>query len=165
MPQPRIIAYTDGGCRGNPGPGAWAFVLIDTASGKAFERAGGEAMTTNNRMELSAALEALRALNRDGVPVEIRSDSRYTIDCCSQWMAGWKARGWTKKGGPLKNLDLLQELDAIIPRHTVSWRWVEGHAGEPGNEHVDALLNQAMDRIQRGGTATHQQRLQWQHRL
>ena len=97
----RIQAWTDGGCRGNPGIGAWAFVIVDTKSGKALERAAGEVETTNNRMEMMAAIETLRSLNQPS-EILIHSDSKYLIDCCSKWLAGWKRNGWKRKGGALK---------------------------------------------------------------
>jgi len=158
---PQVIAYTDGGCRGNPGIGAWAFLLIDCASGRALERCDGERHTTNNRMELSAVLMALRALSKAGLSVLVRSDSRYTIDCCRSWMPGWKARGWRRKGGELKNVDLLQELDREMTRHDLSWEWIKGHSGDAGNDHVDDLLNRAMDRLAAGADAYHERRLEW----
>ncbi|TVQ90914.1 MAG: ribonuclease HI [Chromatiaceae bacterium] len=160
-----VIAWTDGGCRGNPGPGAWAFVLVQVHNGRALERAGAEHGTTNNRMELMAVLQALRALAKPGLELLIRSDSRYTIDSCHTWMPGWKARGWQRKGGPLKNLDLLQALDAELARHRVRFDWVKGHGGEAGNEHVDALLNTAMDRLVAGREAAHERRFTWSHPL
>ena len=158
-----VIAYTDGGCRGNPGPGAWAYVLINPRNKLAQEAAGGEQPTTNNRMELQAVLEALRALNKPQLKILIRSDSKYTIDCCSTWMSGWKKRGWTRKGGELKNVDILKELDQALQQHRVTFEWVKGHAGEAGNEHVDELLNQAMDRLKAGKSAAHKDRFTWRH--
>ena len=156
-----VICYTDGGCRGNPGIGAWAYLLIDPASGNALEAADGEMKTTNNRMEMSAAIQALRCLKQAGTTIKIYSDSKYLIDCCTQWMAGWKAKGWKKKGGELKNVDLLKQLDELLSQHQVTWQWVKGHDGDPGNEHVDGLANQAMDRIQAGEAAKHQARTTW----
>jgi len=162
MPEtPRLVAWTDGGCRGNPGPGAWAYLLVDTATGKALERAGAEPRTTNNRMEMTAAIEALRSLTRPGSEVLLHSDSRYLIDCCEQWLPGWKARGWRRKAGPLKNVDLLQELDRLQEVHRVRWRWVKGHSGDPGNDRVDELANLAMDRIAAGGDGDHEVRRSW----
>src|SRR4030095_14723714 len=111
---PDVIAYTDGGCRGNPGVGGWAFLLIHPTTCRALERAGGEPHTTNNRMEMTAAVEALNAVRKRNTSVLIRSDSRYLIDCCTKWLPGWKARGWKRKEGPLKNLDLLQALDELL---------------------------------------------------
>ena len=161
---PQVIAYTDGGCRGNPGLGAWAYVLINTSSGHALARAGAEQGTTNNRMELSAVLMALRALRNHNTDLLIRSDSKYTIDSCATWMAGWKARGWRRPTGPLKNVDILKDLDAELAKHAVSFEWVKGHAGDPGNEFVDGLLNESMDAAQAGGDGALERRLEWQLR-
>jgi ribonuclease HI len=145
----RVLVYTDGGCRGNPGIGGWGSILIDPSGAKARVLVGGEPDSTNNRMEMTAALKALESLTVAGVSVEIRTDSRYLVDVGSKWLAGWKRGGWVKKDGePLKNLDLVKALDAQIARHKVIWTWVEGHAGEPGNEYVDRLTNEAMDAIQ-----------------
>ena len=154
---PRVLAWTDGGCRGNPGPGGWGFLLVDLSSGRALERRGGEAQTTNNRMEMTAAIEALLALKGPS-EIEIRTDSRYLVDMCRQWMKGWKRRGWKKKGGPIKNLDLVQQLDELIAVHRVTWTWVRGHAGVPGNEFADQLTNLAMDAVQWGGEAAVERR-------
>jgi ribonuclease HI len=157
-----VIAFTDGGCRGNPGVGAWAFVLVDIKTRKALERAGGILVTTNNRMEMQAAIEALRAVKPDdGTRVLVVSDSKYLIGCCTEWMAGWKAKGWKRKGDPLKNLDLLQQLDELIAVRNVSFRWVAGHSGHYGNEHVDRLGNEAMDRIELGADPAHERRFDW----
>lgn len=155
------MCWTDGGCRGNPGPGAWAYLMVDPRSGRAIERTGGERETTNNRMEMQGAIQALLALKQPGTSVLIQSDSRYLIDCCTTWMAGWKRNGWKRKEGPLKNVDLLQELDRLHAVHRVTWRWVKGHAGDPGNEHVDALLNAAMDRLACGRPVAHERHLTW----
>lgn len=156
-----VIAFTDGGCRGNPGVGAWAFVLVDMKTRKALERAGGLRDTTNNRMEMQAAIEALLAVKQDGTSVLVVSDSKYLIGCCTEWMAGWKAKGWKRKGDPLKNLDLLKQLDQLIATRKVSFRWVAGHSGHYGNEHVDRLGNEAMDRIELGQDPTHERRFDW----
>ncbi|HET9954506.1 MAG TPA: ribonuclease H [Polyangiaceae bacterium] len=160
-----LVAFTDGGCRGNPGIGAWAFVLVDIKTRKALERAGGDALTTNNRMELSALLEALLAVKNPGASILVVSDSKYTIDCCSKWMPGWKKNGWKRKGDPLKNLDLLQSLDVQLARHQVKFAWVAGHSGHPGNEHVDRLGNEAMDRLAVGGDPAHERRFEWTEAL
>jgi ribonuclease HI len=148
-----VIAFTDGGCRGNPGPGGWAFLLVDPRTHAALERHGGEAHTTNNRMEMLAAIRALEAVKGAGARVEVRSDSRYLVDMCTQWLRGWKAKGWRR--GPkgkeeVLNLDLVKRLDELIALHDVRWTWVRGHAGDPGNEHVDRLTNQAMDLLGQG---------------
>lgn len=158
---PRIRAWTDGGCRGNPGIGAWAFLIVDTETGKALERADGEQQTTNNRMEMMAAIEVLRSLSKPQSEIEIHSDSKYLIDSCTQWMPGWKAKGWKKKNGELKNVDLLQELDRLLSLHQVTWTWVKGHSGEAGNERVDLLLNEAMDRLAAGKDGRAEQRRMW----
>jgi len=148
---PRIIGYTDGGCRGNPGVGGWGYVLIDRRTGTTVEARDGERNTTNNRMEMTAALRLLQAFKRDGVVVEIRSDSKYLIDLSSKWRHGWKKRGWKKANGdPIANPDLVQALDEQLNRHRVSWKWVAGHSGEPGNEAVDELANHAMDALRKG---------------
>jgi ribonuclease HI len=160
-----VIAYTDGGCRGNPGIGAWAFVLVDQQTKKALERAGGERETTNNRMEMMAAIEALSAIRDNATRVVLLSDSKYLIGCCTGWMAGWKKNGWKRKGGPLKNLDLLQRLDGLLTGKRVEFRWVAGHSGHPGNEHVDLLGNLAMDRIQAGQDPAHERRFDWHAKL
>jgi len=112
-------------------------------------------------MELKAVLMALRAMTRSDLEVCIRSDSRYTIDCCSRWLTGWKARGWRRKGGALKNVDLLQELDQELASHRVCFEWVKGHSGDPGNEDVDLLLNAAMDPLQDGRSPEHERRFEW----
>lgn len=153
---PTLIAYTDGGCRGNPGGiGGWGVLLVHVATGAALERRGGEPNTTNNRMELQAVIEAARALVRP-TRVEIRTDSTYVRNVCSRWMQGWKAAGWQKRDKqPIKNLDQIRQLDELLAEHTVTWKWVRGHAGEPGNEYVDALATDAMDDIQKGGHGAH----------
>ena len=148
---PDVIAYTDGGCRGNPGPGGWGFILINPATGKALERCGGELGTTNNKMELMGAIAALRAMKKDGLSVVLHSDSQYVIKAMSEWITGWKARGWRKADKtPVLNQELLQELDRLASRQKVRWQWVKGHAGDPGNEAADALTNRAMDALQAG---------------
>jgi len=156
-----LVLFTDGGCRGNPGVGAWAFLLVEAATRRALERAGGEPETTNNRMEMSAAIQALRAVKTPGKRILLLSDSKYLIGCCTEWMAGWKKNGWKRKGGPLKNLDLLQQLDELTSKHRVDWRWVAGHSGHDGNDHVDRLANEAMDRIELGGDPAHSRRFEW----
>lgn len=158
---PQVIAYTDGGCRGNPGLGAWAYLLINPADGKALARAGAERDTTNNRMELSAVLMALRSLRKPGTGLLIRSDSKYTIDACSTWLEGWKRRGWKRPTGPLKNVDILKLLDLELAKHAVSFEWVKGHAGDRGNEFVDALLNECMDAAQAGSDRVLERKLRW----
>ncbi len=157
----KVVAFTDGGCRGNPGVGAWAFVLVDTVTRKALESAGGEQQTTNNRMEMWAAIAALQAVKSADTSILIVTDSKYLIGCCTQWMEGWKKNGWKRKGDPLKNLDLLQTLDELISARSVEFRWVAGHSGHVGNEHVDRLGNEAMDRLALGRAATHERRFDW----
>ncbi len=157
----QVELHTDGACLGNPGPGGWAFMLIDRLNGRALERTGGEAVTTNNRMEITAALEALRAIRKPGQRVLIHTDSQYLIKCATEWLPGWKARGWTKKDGELKNVDLLKELDAVLHQQAVRWQWVKGHSGNPGNERVDLLTNDAMDRIASGVDPAWETRTLW----
>ena len=157
----KVICYTDGGCRGNPGVGGWGYMLIDPSTGSALQAAGGENETTNNRMEMTAAIEAMRCLKSAGTEIKIFTDSKYLIDCCSKWMAGWKAKGWKKKGGELKNVDLLKLLDEALVTHKVTWQWVKGHDGDPGNECVDGLANEAMDLIAAGKDPVIQRRTTW----
>lgn len=147
----RVVAFTDGGCRGNPGGvGGWAFLVVDRHTHAALERRGGERRTTNNRMELLAAIHALEAV-RSGEQVEVRSDSQYLVNMCSRWMPAWKARGWKRKeNAPIQNLDLVQRLDALMATRQVRWTWVRGHSGVKGNEHVDRLASKAMDLVQAG---------------
>jgi len=165
MSQFDVVAWTDGGCRGNPGPGGWGMVLVNAATRDCLERCGGEKGTTNNRMEVLAAIMALRTLKKPGLNVLIHSDSQYLIKAASEWMAGWKKRGWRRKEGELLNVDLWQELDRLIPQHRVAWRWVKGHAGDPGNERADALTNRAMDAVQHGADPDWTQRSRWEGRL
>jgi len=157
----KVVAFTDGGCRGNPGVGAWAFLLVDTQTRKALERASGERLTTNNRMEMGAAIAALEAVKSPQASILIVSDSKYLIDCCTKWMAGWKRNGWKRKGDPLKNLDLLQRLDTLLEGRSVEFQWVAGHSGHPGNEHVDRLGNEAMDRLELGQDPVYERRFEW----
>jgi ribonuclease HI len=156
-----IVAWTDGGCRGNPGPGGWGFLLVNCASRDCLDRCGGEAETTNNRMEILAAIMALRSLKREGLRVLVHSDSQYLIKAATEWIGGWKRRGWKRQDGALKNVDLLQELDRLIGIQHVSWRWVKGHAGDPGNERADALTNRAMDAVQAGLDPAWSERGRW----
>ena len=133
----QVQAFTDGACSGNPGPGGWGVVLRYGEHER--ELCGGEPETTNNRMELMAAIRALEALTR---PVHIRltTDSRYLMQGVTEWLPGWKARGWrTADKKPVKNVDLWQRLEAAMARHQVAWSWVRGHAGHPENERADAL--------------------------
>ena len=155
-----IAIFTDGACSGNPGPGGWGAIIV-MPDGRVLELAGREEPTTNNRMEYLAAIEALRALKAPLRPVCIHSDSNLLIQSVTEWMPGWKAKGWKKKGGPLKNLDLLQELDRLVAGRTVTWKWVPGHAGVPGNERVDQLTNDAMDRVESGIDPSWEQKTTW----
>ncbi len=138
-----VEAYTDGACRGNPGPGGWGALLRTGAHEK--ELSGSEAHTTNNRMELLAAIMALEALTQPSV-VDLTTDSQYVQKGITEWVANWKRRGWrTADRKPVKNQDLWQRLDAAVVRHQVSWHWVRGHSGHAENERVDQLANLAID--------------------
>ena len=142
MSAPAVVVFTDGACSGNPGPGGWGAVL--SYRGRTRELCGGEPLTTNNRMELMAAIQALEALKRP-VPVCVHTDSTYLKGGITQWIERWKANGWrTSRRKPVKNEDLWRRLEAALAGHTVEWRWVKGHAGDPGNEHADALANRGM---------------------
>ena len=135
----KIEIYTDGACKGNPGRGGWGALLIAGEHKK--ELFGGERNTTNNRMELQAVIEALSVLKRP-CEVIVHTDSQYVQKGISEWIHGWKARGWkTASKEPVKNVDLWQALDAAQAIHTIQWRWVKGHAGHDGNERADALAN------------------------
>jgi ribonuclease HI len=132
-----VALHTDGACSGNPGPGGWGAILV--AGGQEKELCGGEAATTNNRMELMAVIVGLETLTRP-CSVTVYSDSKYVIDGITGWIHGWKKRGWKKADGkPVLNADLWQRLDAARGRHQVSWQWVKGHAGDVMNERADAL--------------------------
>ena len=140
-----VEIYTDGACRGNPGPGGWGVYLKYGQHEKTFY--GGEAETTNNRMELQAAIEALRALTRPS-EVVLHTDSKYVMDGITSWLANWKKRGWkTASKKPVKNQDLWQALDAEVQKHNVRWVWVKGHAGNDGNELADELANRGIDEL------------------
>lgn len=139
----RVIIYTDGACRGNPGPGGWAALL--RYGDQVRELSGAEPATTNNRMELMGAICGLEALRRP-VAVDLFTDSQYVQKGISEWLPGWIARGWrTASKAPVKNADLWQRLQAAAAPHEVRWHWVKGHAGVPDNEAVDLLANQAID--------------------
>jgi len=139
---PDVVIYTDGACRGNPGPGGWGALLM--SGGHEREICGGELATTNNRMELTAAIEALNALKRP-CRVELHTDSQYVRNGISEWLRIWKARGWrTTSKGAVKNEDLWRRLDEARTRHEVDWRWVKGHSGHPLNERADALARKGM---------------------
>ncbi|AEG68861.1 ribonuclease HI [Ralstonia solanacearum] len=138
-----VTVYSDGACKGNPGLGGWGTVLV--SGGHEKELFGGEAVTTNNRMELMAVIEAFRALKRP-CRVKVYTDSQYVQKGISEWLAGWKARGWkTADKKPVKNDDLWRTLDELVVAHEVSWHWVKGHAGHPGNERADALANKGVE--------------------
>ena len=139
----KVTIYTDGGCRGNPGPGGWGAVLEYGDSSK--ELYGYESETTNNRMELMAAIQALELLKRP-CTVSLTTDSQYVRQGILEWMQGWKARGWkTAAKKPVKNKDLWQRLDETTQKHEIEWHWVKGHSGHAGNERADDLANRAMD--------------------
>ena len=146
-PSPQtVVIYTDGACKGNPGPGGWGALLSTGATKK--ELFGGELGTTNNRMEMTAVIEALAALKRP-CHITLYLDSEYVRKGITEWIHGWKARGWrTAAKAPVKNVDLWQKLDAMVSSsgHQIDWRWVKGHAGDPGNERADALANKGVER-------------------
>jgi ribonuclease HI len=136
-----VVIYTDGACKGNPGPGGWGAVLRSGSTEK--ELYGGEMGTTNNRMELMAVIEALKALKKP-CAVNLNVDSQYVLKGMTEWLPGWKAKGWrTAAKQPVKNVDLWQALDALVngAGHSIKWTWVRGHAGDPGNEQADQLAN------------------------
>jgi len=139
----QIVIHTDGACRGNPGPGGWGALLEYNGSSKSLK--GGEALTTNNRMELMAAISALEAL-REPCQIKLYTDSVYVRSGLLEWLPGWKKRGWkTADKKPVKNQDLWQRLDAAAARHQMEWHWVKGHAGHPGNEAADRLANEGIN--------------------
>lgn len=141
----QVRAYTDGACRGNPGPGGWGVVL--ESRGHTRELLGAQEQTTNNRMELQAAIEALNSL-KEPCEVELVTDSTYLKNGMQSWLGDWKRKGWkTSAGKPVKNQDLWQQLDVLIATHRVHWRWVRGHSGVEGNERADVLANEAIDRM------------------
>ena len=142
-----VEIYTDGACKGNPGPGGWGVLLI--SGGVEKELFGGERETTNNRMEMMAVIQALEALKRP-CHVILHADSQYVLKGINEWLAGWKARGWkTASKQPVKNVDLWQRLDALLSQteHRIEWRWVKGHDGDPGNERADALANRGVAQL------------------
>jgi ribonuclease HI len=137
--------YTDGACKGNPGPGGWGVLL--TWGGTEKEMFGGELATTNNRMEMMAVIEGLSALKQP-CSITLYIDSQYVLKGMTEWLKGWKSRGWmTASKEPVKNVDLWQRLDSLVNTagHKIEWRWVKGHAGHPGNERADALANRGVD--------------------
>ena len=144
---PELFAYTDGACSGNPGPGGWGVLMIAREAGAVLrerELSGGEAQTTNNRMELMAAIAALEALTKP-VEITIVTDSAYVKNGVTEWIHGWKRNGWkTAAKAPVKNVELWQRLDAAQAQHSVVWRWIKGHAGHAENERADALARAGM---------------------
>lgn len=145
----KITVFTDGACRGNPGPGGWGVLLRYGQHEK--ELYGAEAETTNNRMELMAAIKAIEAVTEQ-CEIELWTDSQYVQKGITEWLPNWKARNWrTANRKPVKNADLWQQLEQAIATHQVSWHWVRGHAGHVDNERVDALANRAIDEFQDGG--------------
>ena len=147
-----VEIYTDGACRGNPGPGGWGASLRFSPGESACETDqvrkdlyGFQLETTNNQMELMAVIQGLESLKRT-CPVKIYTDSKYVLDGITKWMANWKAKGWkTAAKKPVKNVELWKRLDAAVQSHEVSWQWVKGHSGDEGNEYADALANRAID--------------------
>jgi ribonuclease HI len=139
----KVVIYTDGACRGNPGPGGWGVLLKYKDSDKTLK--GFDAETTNNRMELMAVIEGLRSLTY-GCTIELNTDSKYVLQGINDWIVNWKKNGWkTAAKKPVKNVDLWQQLDEQVGRHDISWHWVKGHSGVPGNEAADQLANDAID--------------------
>lgn len=144
---PKVVVYTDGACKGNPGPGGWGVWMVSGLHEK--ELWGGEASTTNNRMELTAVIQALTTLKKP-CQVVIYTDSEYVRKGITEWITGWKRRGWkTADNKPVKNADLWQILEAAEAKHQVEWRWVKGHAGDPGNERADGLANRGCAELSR----------------
>jgi ribonuclease HI len=145
---PKVTIFTDGACRGNPGPGGWGAILISGTHEK--ELCGGERDTTNNRMELMAAIMALEALNKP-CRVELHTDSKYVQTGIQEWVTSWKARGWkTADKKPVKNVDLWQRLEAAAAPHKIEWLWVKGHSDHPENDRVDALAREGIRRVRAG---------------
>lgn len=141
----KVEIFTDGACRGNPGPGGWGALLRYNGTEKTLK--GSEKDTTNNRMELLAAINALEALSRP-CDVELTTDSKYVMQGITEWLANWKKRNWkTAAKKPVKNVDLWQRLDAATQQHTIDWHWVRGHTGHPENERADELANEAIDEM------------------
>lgn len=146
--EPRVELFTDGACSGNPGPGGWGAIL--RYKGQEKELSGGEAQTTNNRMEMMAVIEGLNALTRP-VAIDVYTDSRYVMDGITKWIHGWKKNGWkTADKKPVKNAELWQQLDEARRRHDVAFHWVKGHAGHPENERADELARGAIKALAEG---------------
>ncbi len=142
----KIVIYTDGGCRGNPGIGGWGVWLRYGDHDKKLK--GSEKDTTNNRMELTAAIKALEAIKSSTIDIDLYTDSKYVMNGINEWIKGWKLKGWkTANKKPVKNVDLWQQLDKANEKHNVHWHWVKGHNGDEGNEMADELANQAMDSL------------------
>ena len=137
----KITIYTDGSCEPNPGPGGWAAIILDSKEQTILQ--GHEKMSTNNRMELTAAMEALRAIDPSRAVI-LYTDSQYLKNGVEKWLKDWKARNWKRKGGPLLNVDLWKRIAEVIDRRKITWRWVKGHNGNPYNERVDRLARQMM---------------------
>lgn len=145
----QVTIYTDGACKGNPGPGGWGVLLEFNGTQKRLH--GGERQTTNNRMELTAAISALDAL-KEACEVTLYTDSSYVMQGLTTWLPNWKARGWrTASKEPVKNQDLWQRLDAAASRHRIDWKWVKGHNGDPGNEEADRLANEGVAAVLAAG--------------
>lgn len=141
----KVVIYTDGACRGNPGPGGWGAVLTTGDHERTIK--GAEMLTTNNRMELLAAISALETLKRP-CDIELVTDSQYVRRGITEWLAQWKRRNWlTASRKPVANADLWRQLEEAVRRHTIDWRWVKGHSGDPGNERADQLANEAIDEL------------------
>ena len=146
----KVTIYTDGACKGNPGPGGWGVVL--KSGDKEKHLYGGETLTTNNRMEMTAVIQALKALKLP-CHISLYTDSKYVMQGVTEWMGGWKARGWKTAGkDPVKNVDLWQEIDHLLGKHEIDWHWVKGHAGHPGNELADQLANQGVESVRQGNS-------------
>ena len=144
----KVEIFTDGACRGNPGPGGWGVLMRYNGTEKTI--AGAEAETTNNRMEMTAVIKALSALNRS-CAIEITTDSQYVKNGITQWIKQWKQRGWrTASREPVKNQDLWQAMDKLVSEHDVTWHWVKGHSGHEENERADQLANEAIDKMLAG---------------
>ena len=144
----QIRIYTDGACQGNPGPGGWAAIV--QRKGEETELAGHEDGTTNNRMEVMAAIKGLET-TLEGSNVTLYSDSQYLVKGMNEWLPGWKAKGWKRKGGPIQNLELWQQLDGVAADQDVRWTWVRGHAGHPKNEYVNDLAVEAAQKLTQSG--------------
>ncbi len=150
MSTPKLELYTDGACTGNPGPGGWAFILLDPATGAVVERSDGEPDTTNNRMELLSVIEGLLAIEAEHgrAEIDLYSDSQYVINGLNEWIDGWKARGWKRpRNQPIKNLELWKQLDELRHRHRLNAHWIRGHNDHPENERCDRLAVAALQRF------------------